>query len=217
DLEEAVGAITRYKFDNAGQICANYNRVFVHRDVYERYLALTVEAMKKIKLGSAPEKDGDVAMGPMIAENARARALDMIADAKAKGGRVLAGGGIPSDKPAGFWLEPTLIADCTDDMRVFAEEIFAPILAVTSFDDLDDTLRRAVDTEYGLYSYLYSHDARVIAKCFETFESGVVVVNNGGGGGNVPHIGIKGSGVLCGTSAYGLANYYDIRVFRIKP
>ncbi|MDR2502670.1 MAG: aldehyde dehydrogenase family protein [Oscillospiraceae bacterium] len=216
ELEEAAWAIVEYKFTNAGQVCANYNRVFVHADVYDKFLALALDVAKKYKLGSVPEADGDVMMGPMITPEARARALAMIDDAKAKGARVLCGGGIPAGRSAGNWLEPTIVADCADDMRLFAEEIFAPIVAVTSFTDLDDTLQRAINTEYGLYSYLYTHDARVIAKCFETFESGVTVVNNGAGGGNVPHIGIKGSGVLCGTSAYGLDSYYDIHVFRIK-
>lgn len=217
DLEEAVSAIVTQKYDNAGQVCANYNRIFVHKDVYDRYLELTVKEAGKIGLGSVPEKEGGAVMGPMINAQARDRALDMIADAKAKGAKVLLGGGIPAGRESGYWLEPTVVADCTDDMRLFKEEIFGPVLAITSFTDLDDTLRRAVDTDYGLYSYLYTHDSRVIAKCFETFESGVVVVNNGGGGANVPHIGIKGSGVLCGTSAYGLDGYYDIHVFRIKP
>jgi succinate-semialdehyde dehydrogenase/glutarate-semialdehyde dehydrogenase len=217
DLNEAVGAIAGQKCTNAGQVCVNYNRVFVHRDVYDRYLELTAEAIGKIKLGAMKEFPAESVMGPMITTEARDKALDMIKDAVGKGARVLCGGGIPQGREKGSWLEPTLLADCQDNMRVFQEEQFAPILAVTSFTDLDDTLRRAVDTEYGLRSYLYSHDSRVIGKCFEKFESGVIIVNGAGGGSNVPHVGIKGSGVLCGTSSYGLANYYDLRVLSMKP
>jgi len=185
--------------------------------IYEKYLELTLAAVKKIKIGAMKECPGDNPMGPMITTEARDKALDMIKDAVGKGARLLCGGSIPEGREKGGWLAPTLLADCTDDMRVFKEEQFAPILAVTSFTDLDDTLRRAVDTEYGLRSYLYSHDSRVIMKCFETFESGVVVVNNAPWASNLPHVGIKSSGVLVGTSSYGLSNYYNLKVLCLKP
>lgn len=217
DLEEAVAAIVDQKFTNAGQVCINYNRVFVHKAVYGKFLELTLAAVKKVKVGAMKENPAENLMGPMITAEARNKALDMIKDAVGKGARLLCGGGVPAGREKGSWLEPTLLADCQDTMRVFLEEQFAPILAVTSFDDLDDTLRRAVDTEFGLRSYLYSHDARVIAKCFETFESGVVVVNDAPWGSNLPHVGIKGSGVLVGTSSYGLNNYYNLRVLCVKP
>ncbi|SHI22097.1 succinate-semialdehyde dehydrogenase / glutarate-semialdehyde dehydrogenase [Sporobacter termitidis DSM 10068] len=217
DLEAAVDAIVSQKYANAGQVCVNYNRVFVHKDVYDRFLQLTADAVKKVKVGAMNEYPGENVMGPIITREARDKALAMIDDAVKKGARLLAGGTVPEGREKGNWLTPTLLADCADSMRVFQEEQFAPILAVTSFTDLDDTLRRAVDTEYGLRSYLYTHDARVIGKCFERFESGVIVVNNASGGPNVPHVGIKGSGVLCGTSSYGLNNYYDLRVLCLKP
>ena len=217
DLEFAVDAIVNQKYTNAGQVCVNYNRVFVHKDVYDKYIELTLAAVKKVKIGAMKENPTESVMGPMITRDARDRALDMIHDAVDKGAELLCGGVVPRDRTEGNWLMPTLLTDCEDNMRVFQEELFSPILPVTSFTDLDDTLRRAVDTEYGLRSYLYSHDSRIIAKCFETFESGVVVVNNASGGANVPHVGIKGSGVLCGTSAYGLANYYDLKVMCLRP
>jgi succinate-semialdehyde dehydrogenase/glutarate-semialdehyde dehydrogenase len=191
--------------------------VFVHKDVHDRYVEHTVEAMKHVKLGAMREFGDESVMGPLITRDARDTAIEKIKEATDKGAKLLYGGTIPEGKTEGNWLTPAVLINCTDDMRVFNEEQFAPILAITAFDDLDDTLRRAVDTEYGLRSYLYTHDSRIIAKCFEAFESGVICVNDPPSGANVPHVGIKGSGVSCGTSAYGLLNYYDLKVLSLKP
>ena len=84
-------------------------------------------------------------------------------------------------------LHLQLLRDCTEDMRLSREEIFGPIIAVRSFADLDDVLAKANDTELGLASYFYGHNAKDIAKVFETIETGDVFINGGSGGANTPH------------------------------
>jgi hypothetical protein len=100
-----------------------------------------------------------------------------------------------------------MLTDVTEEMTVYQEEIFAPIISIIKFDDLDRALEMAADTPYGLSSYLFTHDARIIAKCIEAFETGEVLVNGAKGGYYLPHIGIKEIRIGCDGSKWSLAEY----------
>ena len=102
-------------------------------------------------------------------------------------------------------------------MRVCKEEIFGPIIAVQPYSDFDRVLQQAIDTDMGLASYLWGHDARAIAKAFETFESGDVFINGASGNVYTPHVGIKQSGLGCDQSKWSLSEYYTLKRISIKP
>ena len=102
-------------------------------------------------------------------------------------------------------------------MRVSREEIFGPIIALRPYSDLDEVLKLAVDTEYGLASYLWGHDARKLSKAFEALEFGEVFVNGAGGGAHLPHAGVKQSGVGCDSSRWSLEEYFDLRRIALVP
>lgn len=215
DLDIAVANTIGMKVSNAGQICTNYNRIYVHEDVYEAFLIKIEEGLKAVKLGSG--HDEGYVMGPMIRKNARDRMLELIDEAVEKGARLVCGGTVPEEFEKGNYITPALLRDVKENMRVCREEIFGPIISVQPFKELEDALAKAVDTDYGLASYFFGHDARDIAKAFEFFESGDIYVNGGGGGPHTPHIGIKQSGIGCDQSHWSMEEYFDLKRISMIP
>lgn len=215
DLDLVVSSTVNTKAWNAGQDCCNYNRIYVHEDIYETYLANVTEAMQAVKCGA--KHDEGFVMGPMINRPARDRMFALIRDAEEKGATLLCGGTIPDGMEAGNYMTLALLRDVTEAMRVSREEIFGPIIAVRKFSDLDDALAKANDTDLGLASYFYGHDARDIAKAFETLETGDVFVNGGNGGPHTPHIGMKQSGIGCDQSRWSLEEYFQLKRISMVP
>ena len=156
-------------------------------------------------------------MGPMITRAARDRILELIEEARSKGAALVCGGTIPEGLEAGNFVTPALLRDVTEDMRVSREEIFGPIIAVRKFTDLDSVLEKANDTDLGLASYFFGHDARDIAKAFETLQTGDVYINGGGGGAHTPHIGMKQSGIGCDQSRWSLEEYFQLKRVSMIP
>ena len=215
DIEEAAAATVRMKTSNTGQMCTDYNRIYVHESIYEKFTQLVLEGVKKVPIGSM--RDEGRVMGPMINRGARDRMFELIDDAKAKGAKLLYGGEIPKGLEAGNFITPTLLVDCNDDMLVAAEEIFGPIIALQPYTDFEAALKAAINTEYGLTSYLWGHDARAIYRAFEVFESGEILINGARGGSHLPHVGIKQSGVGCDSSLWSLDEYYDLKRLSMIP
>lgn len=215
DLDFAAQHCVAFKCDNAGQICTNYNRIYVHEDVYEAYLEKVREKLQQVKCGS--KHDEGYIMGPMITRSARDRMFELLEDAQAKGAVLVCGGAVPQGLEAGNFITPALLRDVTEDMRVSREEIFGPIIAVRKFTDLDDALRKANDTDLGLASYFFGHDARDIAKAFETLETGDVYINGANGGSHTPHIGMKQSGIGCDQSRWSLEEYFQLKRISLVP
>jgi len=217
DLEStAAYMVTRKTAPCAGQGCANINRIYVHASVHDKFVDLLLQNIQKVKVGWGRELSN--AMGPLIDKAARDRVLELIGDATDKGARLLFGGKIPEDLPVGSFIMPTLLDNAQDNMRVCHEEIFGPVLVVYTFDSLDEVIARANDTDYGLNSYLFTYDSRVIARVHEEFGFGEVEVNNPGrsGGIDLPHVGIKESGVGCDRSKWSLEPYLWMRRLSIR-
>jgi succinate-semialdehyde dehydrogenase/glutarate-semialdehyde dehydrogenase len=214
DVEKAAKATVGIKTANTGQVCVDYNRIYVHESIYKQFTEYVLEAVKNVKLGSG--RDSGV-MGPMINRAARDRMFDLIKDATSKGAKLLYGGEIPEGFEKGNFITPALLVDVNDSMLVSKEEIFGPIIPLQSYSDLDEALKLAIDSDYGLTSYIWGHDANAIFKAFEVFESGEVIVNGAGGGSHVPHVGIKQSGVGCDQSFFSLDEYYDIKRLSMVP
>jgi succinate-semialdehyde dehydrogenase/glutarate-semialdehyde dehydrogenase len=217
DLEETAAFMVNRKTRCCGQGCANINRIYVHENVHEKFIKLLHHNIKKVKVGWGKEL-GDV-MGPQINKAARDRLLDLINDAIDKGAELIYGGTIPENLIIGSYIMPTLLDNVQDDTRLCHEEIFGPILPVYRFSDLEDVIKRANNTDYGLCSYLFSHDSRVIFKVTEELEFGEVLVNNPGGGSfaPLPHVGIKESGVGCDGSFWSLEGYMWMRRVSVRP
>ena len=216
ELESIATKTVAIKVSNSGQDCTDFNRIYVHESLYDRYCQLVAQKMDAVVVGRWKD-EGEIVMGPMINRGARDRILELIQDAVKHGARLVKGGEIPAGMEAGHFVSPALLVDVKDDMRVCREEIFGPIISVQPYHDFDEVLKQAVDTDMGLASYLFGHDARAIAKAFETFESGDVFINGASGNSYTPHVGIKQSGLGCDQSRWSLQEYYHLKRISMKP
>ena len=215
DLDETAANIVAKKVGFAGQTCVNYNRIYVHESVYKELCEKVAKELSRVKLGRY--KDEGYVMGPVINNKARDRMLELIDDAVKNGAKLVMGGEIPSEFAKGSYITPALLTDVTDDMRVSTEEIFGPIIPMQSFTDLDDVLKRANNTIFGLSAYFFGHDSREIAKAFEMLDAGEIFVNGGIGSEFTPHPGLKQSGIGCDKSKWSMDEYYDLKLISLVP
>ena len=215
DLDEVAANIVAKKVGFAGQTCVNYNRIYVHEKVYKELCGKVAAELSKVKLGRY--KDEGYVMGPVINKKARDRMTELIDDAVKSGATLVMGGEIPPEFSKGSYITPALLVDVTDGMRVSTEEIFGPIIPMQSFSDFDDVLARANNTIFGLSAYFFGHDARQIAKAFETLEAGEIFVNGGIGSEFTPHPGLKQSGIGCDKSKLSMEEYYDFKLISLVP
>jgi 1-pyrroline-5-carboxylate dehydrogenase len=181
DLDLASDGVTRSAFGASGQKCSACSRVYVNRDVRNRFVELLVEKTRKIKVGNPLERD--VWMGPVINERALKTYEDAIARAKRDGGKILIGGRRIMEEPFnhGYFVEPTIIDGLPNDHPFFREELFVPITVIGDVLTLDEAIEHANRTQYGLTAGIFSQDDREIEQFFESIQAGVVYANRRAG------------------------------------
>ena len=209
DVKKVAEMIVPFKFVNTGQTCISPNRVYVHRSVHDQFVKHAKVLAAKIKLGWGRQKGAQ--MGPMITKHARDRIFALIEDAKAKGAKVVYGGKIPIGKSKGYYFLPTILDKVTNKMRVHREEIFGPILPILTFSDRQEVIEDANKTEYGLASFLFAKDVNNVFEIAEALQFGTVSVNRPFWNVNLPHGGVKESGLGKDCSRYSLEEYYYIK------
>ncbi|QGG56451.1 MULTISPECIES: NAD-dependent succinate-semialdehyde dehydrogenase [unclassified Paenibacillus] len=214
DVEAACEQLVNLKFGNAGQICVSPNRVFVHESLYETFVAKAVEKANRVTLGWGREPQAG--MGPMISAGHRSRVQELIASAVAEGATVAAGGGIPSGIDKGYYLEPTIITNVTPSMRICKEEIFGPVMPIMPYSDREQVIQEANNTEFGLASYVFGTDINDILHIAESLEVGTVCVNGPHYSVELPHGGVKESGIGKDCSVYSLEEYYTVKRITIR-
>jgi succinate-semialdehyde dehydrogenase/glutarate-semialdehyde dehydrogenase len=208
DLDEAVKGAIICKFRNAGQTCVCANRILVQEGVYDAFADKLMVAMADLKIGNGA--DDGVTIGPLINEGAANDVMKFVDDAVTKGASVATGGG-RSDLGQCF-IEPTVLTDVSEDMRVFREEIFGPIAPLFKFKTEEEAIAMANDTEFGLACYFYSRDVGRIWRVGEGLEYGIVGINEGIISNEMaPFGGVKESGQGREGSKYGLDDYLEIK------
>lgn len=208
DLEAAVAGAMASKFRNTGQTCVCANRIFVQAGVYEPFLEKFGAAIATLETG--PGTRAGVTQGPLINAAALAKVEAHVADAQARGARILAGG--KRHRLGGTFFEPTLIADATRAMQLFDEETFGPVAPVFRFDRDEEAIALANDTPFGLASYIYSRDIGRIIRAAEALESGIVGINTGLISTEVaPFGGMKESGIGREGGREGLEDYTETK------
>jgi len=204
DLDAAVEGAIISKFRNAGQTCVCANRIYVHEQVYEAFADKLCAAVARLKVGNGLE-DG-VQQGPLIDAAAVAKVEAHIADAVAKGARVLLGG--QRHALGGSFFSPTVLADVRADMAVAREETFGPLAPLFKFSSDAEVIALANDTEFGLASYFYSRDIGRVWRVAEALEYGMVGVNTGLISNEVaPFGGVKQSGLGREGAHQGIEDY----------
>ncbi len=167
-LENAVGGAMLANFYSTGQVCSNATRVYVQRGLHDRFVERLTERTKAIKIGDP--LDEATQMGPLINKAQHDKVTGYIEIGKQEGATLHFGGGVPymQGMEGGFWVEPTIFTDLQDDMRIAREEIFGPVMSVFAFDEEDEAIARANDTEFGLSAGVFTTDTgrahRVIAQ-----------------------------------------------------
>ncbi|MBO9450403.1 betaine-aldehyde dehydrogenase [Tropicibacter sp. R16_0] len=173
DIENAVSGAILGNFYSSGQVCSNGTRVFVQKGIKEVFLNRLSERLATAKIGDP--LDEDVNFGPMVSENQMNIALGYIEKGKAEGARLVYGGErIDGD---GFYMQPTVFADVTDDMTIAREEIFGPVMSVLDFDTEEEVLTRANDTEFGLAAGVFTNDLTRAHRIVAGFEAGTCYIN----------------------------------------
>ena len=178
DLHQAVSAAMLGNFYTQGEICTNCTRVYVHADIHDTFLELLVARTKKLKVGDpmAPETQ----IGSLISRAHMDRVLGYIATGKAEGARLVYGGGridaAPLDR--GNFVEPTIFASCTDNMKIVREEIFGPVMSVLKFHDEDEAITRANATQFGLAAGVFTRDLARAHRVAARLEAGICWINN---------------------------------------
>ena len=208
DIDAAVEGALASKYRNTGQTCVCANRLLVQAGIYDVFAAKLAEKVKQMKVGAGTE-DG-VVQGPLIDAQALAKVEAHIADALAKGAKVLTGG--KRHARGGTFFEPTVIANVTPDMQCAREETFGPVAPLFRFTEEAEAVALANATEFGLAAYFFSRD---VARCFrvaEALEYGMVGINTGIMSNEVaPFGGVKQSGIGREGSKYGIEEYLEMK------
>jgi succinate-semialdehyde dehydrogenase / glutarate-semialdehyde dehydrogenase len=208
DLDAAVEGAMISKYRNTGQTCVCANRIYVQKGVLEAFTAKLVAKVNGLKVG--PGTEAGVTQGPLIDAKAVAKIEEHIADATAKGGKVLTGG--KRHALGGLFFEPTVVSGATSDMLFAKEETFGPLAPVFAFDTEEEVLALANDSEFGLAAYFYSRDIGRVMRVAERLESGMVGVNTGLiSTAEAPFGGVKQSGLGREGSKYGLDEFQEIK------
>jgi succinate-semialdehyde dehydrogenase/glutarate-semialdehyde dehydrogenase len=175
DLDAAIEGAMLAKMRNVGEACTAANRFHVHESVAEEFASRLAQRMGALKVGRGTESDVDV--GPLIDEKQREKVSELVSDAVQRGARTLVGGG-RVDGP-GYFYEPTVLADVSDDARLLEEEIFGPVAPVARFSSDADAIEAANRTEYGLVAYVYTRDLERAFRVCEGIETGMIGLNQG--------------------------------------
>jgi succinate-semialdehyde dehydrogenase / glutarate-semialdehyde dehydrogenase len=204
DVAAAVDGAMVAKMRNMGEACTSANRFLVQSGVAEAFTSALAERMGALRVGRG--QDEGVEVGPLIDAKAVAGVQELVTDAVDRGATVLTGGG-PAE---GNFYPPTVLGDVPADARVNREEIFGPVAPVTVFDDEDEAIRLANDTEYGLASYVYTRDLDRTLRIVESLQFGMVGINTGlVSNPAAPFGGVKSSGFGREGGFEGIEEYLD--------
>ncbi|KAH8820150.1 putative succinate semialdehyde dehydrogenase [Xylogone sp. PMI_703] len=198
DLDEAANELTALKWRHAGQACITANRVYVQRGVYKELIDRVVERARSLTVGHG--LDPNTTMGSLTVARSLDRLEEIAKDAITKGAKVVLGTGRrfhdkDSRVPNGYFMEPTVLIDMTDEMLMSREEVFGPVLGIYPFDTESEAVQRANDTPYGLASYVFTENTHRIWRMLENLEAGMIGMNVGNSSATeAPFGGIKDSG-----------------------
>lgn len=216
DLAKAIPGAAMSIFANSGQVCAAGSRLYVHEDVADEVIEGIAKFAKSMKVG--PGLESATQLGPLVSEMQRERVLGYIAAGIADGAELVTGG--EKAEGEGFFVQPTVLKNVRPEMTVATEEIFGPVLAVSTFSDEDslaDVLRRANDNDYGLNSIIFSQDISKALMFAKKIQAGNVRVNTGSGmDANMPFGGFKQSGWGHENGREGIEAYTSLKSVTVK-
>ena len=208
DIDAAVEGAIIAKMRNIGEACTAANRFHVADRVADEFAEKLARKLGEMKVGRGTESD--VKVGPLIDGTQRSKVAELVADATGKGASVLVGG--RERDGAGYFYDPTVLADVPGDARLLKEEIFGPVAPVIGFDDEDAAIAAANDTEYGLVAYVYTRDIKRAFRVCEKLQTGMVGLNQGMvSNAAAPFGGVKASGFGREGGREGIDEYLEVK------
>ena len=212
DVKAVASKLFFAAFVNSGQVCMAIKRIYAHESIHQALAEALAAEARKVKLGDG--LDSATQMGPIQNREQYERVVGILEDTRRSGARILAGGEV-LERP-GYFVTPTVVTDVAENSRLVTEEQFGPILPVLKFSDIEDALRRANDTRYGLSGSVWSADPERAARIAARLEVGTAWVNqHRATAANVPFGGAKESGIGRQYSALGLKGYLEPRVISV--
>ena len=215
DIDVAVEQTIATKFRNAGQTCVCANRIIVHESIAEEFSEKLAERTEQLVVGNGLDENTDI--GPVINEQSYQKIVQQIEDAVNKGAKVLAGAKYDVDEEKKcFFVHPTVLADVTTDMEIMHEETFGPVAPITTYKELDEAIKLANDTPYGLAAYFFTNDYRVGNYLYENLDYGIVGWNDGApSAAHIPFGGMKESGLGREGGIEGIEPYLETKYLSI--
>jgi succinate-semialdehyde dehydrogenase/glutarate-semialdehyde dehydrogenase len=213
DLDAAVEGALLAKMRNIGEACTSANRFHVEGGVADEFAQKLAEKMGALKLGRGTEPD--VKVGPLIDESQQQKVKELVDDALSKGAETVVGGHIPDGR--GYFYEPTVIKNISDDARVLKEEIFGPVAPVKDFSSEEEAIAAANDTEFGLVAYVFTRDIKRALRVCEGLETGMVGLNQGMVSNvGAPFGGVKQSGLGREGGHWGIEEFLETKYVAIN-
>ncbi|WP_300062188.1 betaine-aldehyde dehydrogenase [uncultured Roseobacter sp.] len=213
DIENAVSGAILGNFYSSGQVCSNGTRVFVHKAIKEAFLSRLAARLEGAVIGDPMQPE--TSFGPMVSERQMNIVLGYIEKGQAEGARLVCGGA-RLDR-AGFYLQPTVFADVSNDMTIAREEIFGPVMAVLDFEDEAEVMARANDTEFGLAAGVFTRDLARAHRVAAGFEAGTCFINSYNDAPvEAPFGGVKASGVGRENSKMAIEHYSQVKSVYVR-
>ena len=213
DIENAIGGAMLGNFYSTGQVCSNGTRVFVQSGIHDRFVDRLIERTKTIRIGDP--LDPETQMGPLVNKAQHEKVIGYIEHRQGRRARRCAcGGNVPSLQgfEGGFFVEPTIFTDVTDGMRIAREEIFGPVMSVLKFDDEDEVIARANDTEFGLAAGVFTRDLPRAHRVIAELQAGTCWINTYNlTPVEIPFGGFKQSGIGRENSLAALEHYSQLK------
>jgi aldehyde dehydrogenase (NAD(P)+) len=219
DMDQAVKWSHSGIMSNQGQICTATSRIFVHREILPTFLAEFKKAVESVSIGD--QWDENTFQGPQVTRAQYERVLSYFDIAKSEGATLVTGGAahVPAkaENKNGYFVQPTVYTDVTDNMRIVREEVFGPVVVILPFDDEEEAIQRANDTSYGLGAAVFTTDLERAHRVASELESGMVWVNSSQDcDPRVPFGGVKQSGIGRELGEAGLEAYSQIKAVHVN-
>ena len=217
DIDNAVSGALLANFYTQGEVCTNGTRVFVQSDIYDKFIEKACERSKKIKLGDPMALDTQ--MGALISSKHLDKVMSYIDKAKNSGARLVLGGNRHKSKEteSGFFVEPTIFADCKDDSEHVTDEIFGPVMSILRFEDEAEVIDRANDTKFGLAAGIFTQDINRAHRVINQLEAGICWINSWGDSpAEMPVGGYKESGIGRENGPETLKSYTQIKSIFVR-